>query len=193
MTNGLFIVLDGIDGSGTTTHSKLLKEWFISQGKEVILTKEPTEGKIGEIIRYFLSREALLDDPILDALLFAADRQEHQHQISQALKEGKIVISDRYLESSICYQGLKLNREFIEFINKHAIKPDITIILDLPAEVSCNRKTMSEKFERIHILKDVRTCFLKRAREMGHYIVSTSDDIRIVQEKIQDFIQSRLF
>lgn len=192
LTRGKFIVLDGIDGAGTTTHCKLLEEWLESIDKEVLLTQEPTEGKIGTLIRQYLRRDSESNDPLVDALLFAADRQEHQTLIQTALEEGKVVVSDRYLESSLCYQGLQLDGEFVLLINKHAIKPDITIILDISAEISCQRKTMTEKFEKLEILKKVRACFLERAKKENYLVVSTAENINLAQKKIQDFLSSRL-
>ncbi|MHC1590722.1 MAG: dTMP kinase, partial [Candidatus Helarchaeales archaeon] len=157
MYRGKFIVIDGIDGSGSTTHSKLLADWFSSMNYEVILTREPTDGKIGRIIRQSLQKDDKTPNPILDALLFAADRQDHQELIRNSIKTGKVIISDRYVESSFCYQGQFLDLEFIETINKDIIKPDITFILDIPVDACFQRKSMNEKYEKKQLLEKVRT------------------------------------
>ena len=132
MQKAFFIVLEGIDGSGTTTHTKLLGEFLKKKGFKVHLTREPSSSMIGKLLK-----EALLDDtipPETDALLFAADRTLHyKMEIKKKLNESFIVISDRYLESSIVYQSCQSNDisvDWIEEINKFVGYPDITIILD---------------------------------------------------------------
>jgi len=190
---GKFIVLDGIDGAGTTTHCRLLAEWFSSMNYEVLLTKEPTDGKVGKIIRQILQKKEQKTRPIFDALLFAADRQDHQDLIKSALKEGKTVISDRYLESNICYQGQYLDIEFIKMINKDIINPDVTFILDIPVEISFQRKEMNEKFEKKELLKEVRKCFLERARKKKHIIITSEGTIGETQRKIRNSLNLGLF
>ncbi len=187
MVKGIFIVIDGIDGSGTTTHSKLLADWLKTE-KLVLLTHEPSENEIGKLIR------RLLKTPLpaaVDALLFAADRVLHTEEIKNALNEGKIVISDRYLESSICYQGVELYEEWIFVLNKHAMSPDITIILDIEPEIGLKRKEdASEKFEKVGFLKRVRENFLRRAKMLRNPVINTNDKIEDVQQKIRDFVSS---
>ncbi|MHA1384014.1 MAG: dTMP kinase [Candidatus Helarchaeota archaeon] len=189
MKKGFFIVIDGIDGSGTTTHSKLLAEW-LGENYEVLITQEPSDHDIGELIRKLLKTSL---PAAVDALLFAADRAIHTEEIKKALKNGKIVISDRYLESSICYQGVELDKDWITILNKFAIRPNLTIILDINPEIGLNRKKdCSEKFEKIEFLINVRNNFLNRAKNLKYKVIDTSKSIDEVQKEIRDYVKTVL-
>lgn len=191
-----FIVLDGVDGSGSTTHSHLLKGFLESKGFNVHLTQEPSQSKIGTVLREFLKNKEI--PPTTDALLFAADRDLHYHnEIKKKLEEGHIVISDRYLESSIIYQSIqsdKISVDWIKEINKFIELPDITIILDIDPKVGLARKEDEdlEKFEDTSFLDKVRDLYLTRANQEGYYVVSSDDIIEFVQEKIQKIIIEKL-
>lgn len=192
----LFIVLDGGDGAGTTTHSHLLKGFLESKGYKVHLTQEPSKSKIGLLIREFLKNKEI--PPTTDALLFAADRDLHYHnEILNKLKEGYIVISDRYLESSIVYQSVqsdKISVDWVKEINKFVGLPDITIILDVDPKIALARKEEKdlEKFEDTVFLDKVRNLYLKRAKIENYYLISSDDIIEIVQEKIQKIVIDKL-
>ncbi len=187
MNKSFFIVIDGIDGSGTTTHCKLLLDW-LKQKRDVFLTEEPSTNEIGNLIKKFL-KTAL--PAAVDALLFAADRVLHTIEIKKALEEGKIVISDRYIESSTCYQGVELDEEWIITLNKFAIFPDLTIILDINPEIGLKRKDdTSAKFENIPFLTKVRELFLKRAKKMKYPVINTSKPIEEVQTEIRNHVKS---
>ncbi|MCD6483738.1 MAG: dTMP kinase [Candidatus Odinarchaeota archaeon] len=196
MKTGIFIVIEGIDGSGITTQSELLANWFSKKGFHVFLTSEPSEGGIGKLLRAYLKNNSI--NPAIDALLFAADRVEHTEIIKKKLEEGYVVISSRYFESSIAYQSSQgIPIEWIEEINKYAIIPDITIILDAPPEVTIERvkkrNSIShkdrEKFERIDFLHKVRTVFLSRAREFSNYhTVNATRDINAVHKEIVEIV-----
>lgn len=187
MNNGFFFVIDGIDGSGTTTHCKLLAN-YLKQKKDVFLTQEPSSNEIGKLIGKFLKTSL---PAAVDALLFAADRVLHSIEIKKALEEGKIVISDRYIESSICYQGVELDEEWICSLNKFAIVPDLTIILDIDPEIGLKRKEdTSVKFENVPFLTKVRELFLKRAKKMKYPVINTSKPIEEVQTEIKKYVNS---
>jgi dTMP kinase len=168
MPKGLFIVLEGIDGSGKSTQSKLLFDFLSKNGEQAILTKEPTDGDIGKLLKNKYLKE--VDLPFVDALLFAADREEHLKKIViPALNEGKIVISDRYYHSTLAYQqaqGLEL--KWLLELNKNFIKPDLTIIIDLEPEKAMERIEVDKdrkiedrkKFEKLEFLKKARKNFL---------------------------------
>jgi|YelNatPaOPRAMG01_1025707.scaffolds.fasta_scaffold04551_12 dTMP kinase len=168
MPKGFFIVFEGIDGSGKTTQSKLFSDFFSKKGKQVIWTKEPTDGDIGSLLSNKYLKE--VDLPIVDALLFAADREEHlKKTVIPALSQGKIVISDRYYHSTLAYQqaqGLEL--KWLLELNKNFIKPDLTIIIDLEPEIAIERIEKDKKrkiedrkkFEKLEFLKKVRKNFL---------------------------------
>ena len=187
-----FIVLDGIDGSGTTTHSNLLTGFLEHKKYKVHLTKEPTNNEIGILLRKYLKNKTI--PPSVDALLFAADRAYHYLiEIKNKLDENHVVISDRYIESSIVYQSIQSNElsmDWVKIINKFAKKPDLTIILDIDPKVSLARKNEQEfeKFEDIEFLNNVRELYLSRAKEENHIVINSDDIIEIVQEKIQEIV-----
>ncbi len=193
MRKAKFIVLEGIDGSGTTTHSNKLANWIRSKNYEVVVTVEPSDGSIGKIIRNYLLFGG--GSPAVHALLFAADRVEHTEKVIKPLiNEGVIVVSDRYVESSIVYQAAEgLNIEWIETINKFAIEPDLTIFLDVDPEIALNRKNrVKEKFENVEFLKEVRRIYLERARVKYYPVVDTNRPIEIVHEDIVRCVKSLL-
>ncbi|MFX1408279.1 MAG: dTMP kinase [Promethearchaeota archaeon] len=193
---GFFIVLDGIDGSGTTTHSQLLTGFLESKGLKVYLTQEPSNNDIGLLLRKFLKDNKI--PASTDALMFAADRDLHYRiEIKKKLDEGYIVISDRYIESSIIYQSVQsdeISIDWVKNINKFAGMPDTTIILDIEPQISLSRKNQPnrEKFENTDFLEKVRNTYLKRAKELNYFVVNTNDIIELAQEKIQNFVKSKL-
>ncbi|MHB1404113.1 MAG: dTMP kinase [Desulfitobacteriaceae bacterium] len=158
---GKFIVLEGVDGSGLSTQAGRLHAWLEQEtGSKVLLTKEPSEGPVGVLIRQALSGrvQGLGADTL--ALLFAADRVDHlTHSIIPALEKGHHVICDRYLLSSLAYQGRSLPLEWLKQINAEAIVPDLTIFISVDPVVTLKR--IAEKrfkvdlFERENILREV--------------------------------------
>ncbi len=191
-----FIVLDGGDGSGTSTHSQLLSGFLEYKGFKVHLTQEPSKSEIGKILRKFLKDKEI--PPTTDALLFAADRDLHYHnEIQKKLNEGYIVISDRYLESSIIYQSTqsdKISVEWIKLLNKFVGQPDLTIILDIDPKIALARKNEEqlEKFEELVFLEKVRNLYLTRAKQEDYFTVNSDDIIELVQEKIQKIVLDKL-
>jgi dTMP kinase len=191
-----FIVLDGGDGSGTSTHSQLLAGFLEHKGFRIHLTQEPSKSEIGKLLRKFLKNKEI--PPTTDALLFAADRDLHYHnEIKKKLDEGYIVISDRYLESSIIYQSAqsdKISVEWIKQLNKFVGKPDLTIILDVDSKIALARKNQEEleKFEDILFLDKVRNLYLDRAKQKKYYTINSDDIIESVQEKIQKIVLDKL-
>jgi dTMP kinase len=151
---GLFIVMEGIDGCGSTTHAKLLSEAIRGRGAQVVLTCEPSSGPIGTLIRQALQRRLPGPDATaprhLDwttmALLFAADRMDHlDSSIIPALRAGSVVISDRYDLSSLAYQSVTAHEgadpvPWIRTLNRQALRPDLTLVIDVPAEVAEERR-----------------------------------------------------
>ena len=149
--SGVFIAVEGVDGSGKSTQIKLLSEKLAELGYVIHTTTEPSSGKLGPILRDYLSNPN--SQHTVDALLFAADRIEHYHEeILPKLQSGAIVICDRYKLSSIIYQGLNgLSEEWIKMINSKVPDPDLTVYLDVSAEIAVNRfennRNKLEKFE----------------------------------------------
>lgn len=147
-----FIVLEGIDGSGTTTQATRLAQAIRGKGQEVLLTKEPSPGPIGLLLRQQLSATPPMDKHAL-ALLFAADRVDHiQREVLPALEAGKVVISDRYILSSLAYQSTECGRDWIQQINglctrqdyhwaptSHYLPADVTFFLRIDPEEAVRR------------------------------------------------------
>jgi dTMP kinase len=150
---GRFIVLEGIDGAGTTTQSRMLADWLRLIGRKALLTREPSDGPIGHLIRDILSGRMVVRDgqsavrsrarpldPGCVALLFAADRVDHlDAEVRPALARGVDVISDRYYHSSLAYQGQDFSQAWIRQINGLATAPDVTYLLDVPSRVGTRR------------------------------------------------------
>jgi len=153
-TAGLFIALEGGDGAGKSTQARLLAAALTEAGFDVVLTREPGGTPAAEAIRAIvLSPEYAGLDPRAEALLFAAARSEHVHRlIRPALERGAIVITDRYVDSSIAYQGVArgLGVYVIAEINLWATQdtlPDLTVLLDVDASTGLDRVTDPNRLE----------------------------------------------
>lgn len=198
MTRGLFIVLEGIDGSGTTTQAKRLAEAMRGLGRKVHPTKEPTDGKIGQVLREFLKGQHNLKHiNETMALLFAADRLVHVDQeIMPQLDAGVDVISDRYVMSSWVYQGLSLPDQWIMQLNQFAKLPDLTIVLDLGEEDAERRRVLrgeaSEIFETSDQQVRLRKRYLKLAEAQRAAIVDGTGEVEVVTERIMSIVRRRL-
>ncbi len=155
MSKGLFITFEGPDGCGKTTQIERLNNFLTSKGYEVVLTREPGGTPTSEKIRaIILDPENKEESGVTEALLFAASRAQHvAEKIKPALKEGKIILCDRFLDSSIAYQAYARGLgEDVEMINKFAIQgclPDITIFLDLDPEIGQKRQIERGKLDRM--------------------------------------------
>ena len=158
----MFIVIEGLDGSGKTTQAKLLAE-KLSRSHRTVYTAEPSRGKIGAFIRdRCLYGEKRLATTV-EALLFAADRVEHvENEVKPALAEGKLVISDRYVYSSLAYQGAGgLSLEWIKSINKYALKPDFAVFIDVSPETVLQRLNRRKSvMETLETQRKVREIYL---------------------------------
>jgi dTMP kinase len=141
----MFIVLEGLDGAGTTTQTQLLAEALRSQGRTVITTREPSDGPLGTLLRQALNGRLRLPDgspvrPETIALWFATDRTDHlASTVEPAVAAGTIVISDRYVLSSIAYQSVECDAVWVNAINRMARPADLTIFVDVPVD-ECVRR-----------------------------------------------------
>lgn len=156
MNKGLFITIEGPDGAGKSTQIPFIKRFLEEKGYKVLLTREPGGTVIGEKIRdILLDKEHKEMSDVTEALLYAASRAQHVAElIIPALKEGKIVLCDRFVDSSMVYQGKgrNLGLESIRDINDFAtigLKPDLTILLDLDPEIGLNRVKKVKEVDRL--------------------------------------------
>ncbi len=144
----MFIVIEGLDGCGKTTQAQYINDWLTGQGENVLLTAEPSTNRIGKFIREILAGTEKADPKTL-ALLFTADRSEHlAREVRPALDQGKTVVMERYVNSTIAYQAAQgVDRDWIKELNEFALKPDLTIYLDMKPEVAAERTDSGEIFE----------------------------------------------
>lgn len=161
---GVFICVEGLDGCGKTTQTKLLVERLQKRGYDAIYTAEPSRGKIGSFIKKYCLHGETRVSSIVEALLFAADRFEHvEKEVISALNEGKLVVSDRYVYSSLAYQGATgLDLGWIEKINEHAVRPDLAVFIDVEPETVIHRlKPRKSIMENLGTQRKVREVYMK--------------------------------
>ncbi len=145
-----FIVLEGLDGSGTTTQLSLVSELLASRGVPVTATCEPSHGPVGDLIREALRRQIAVRPRTL-ARLFAADREEHLSApgdgVTAWLAAGRLVLCDRYLFSSLAYQSLETDFDFVLSLNRDFPLPEILIYIDTPVAVCAERRHSRDAVE----------------------------------------------
>ncbi len=206
--SGLFITLEGLEGSGKTTQQRQVVRNLRDRGLDVILTREPGATRLGKKIR-----QLLLDPdwdemtPRAEILLFAADRAQHVEEIVKpALKKGKIVISDRYFDSNLAYQGYGrgLDIEMVRKINLWAVdylKPDLTFFLDLPVEVGLARARaqtadkLGDRLEReeLNFYQQIRAGYLELAKESERFrVIDANRKIEEVNSEILQEIEGMI-
>ncbi len=185
---GLFIAVEGTDGSGISTQTALLAQWLRGRGRAVHATKEPSGGPVGLLLRLALTQRLGLGGDVgaalrpLDeatmALLFAADRMDHlAAEVEPRLAAGVDVVCDRYILSTYAYQGTGVDGAWLRALNARARVPDLTILLDVPPAVSIARMAARgavERYEQEETLTSVRAAFHAAAsslRTQGQHIV----------------------
>ena len=206
MKKGLFISLEGIEGTGKTTQASLVNEFLHQQGYDSIITEEPGGTFIGSRIRdILLSVQHTEMDPVTELLLYFADRAQHIRELIQpALEARKIVITDRFTDSTLAYQGYGrgIDIDFIieiDRISTSCMRPDITLLLDLDAEEGLRRNKRINKEDRLELEdvafhKKVRAGYLELAtREPDRIkLIEATEDIGNIQRKIQKIITDLL-
>ena len=201
---GLFIALEGGEGAGKTTQARMLSIWLREQGFDVVTTREPGATKVGMRLRALLLDTAHAGmSPRAEALMYAADRAEHvAAEISPALERGAVVITDRYTDSSLAYQGAGrgLHSEEIAWLSHWAtdgLTPDLTILLDLPPQAGLGRRASSAdrlEAEPSEFHERVRAGFLALARnDPGRYLVldatrPAAELTAVIQERVRDML-----
>ena len=204
---GKYYAFEGIDGSGKSTQATLLEEYFKSQGKEVLRTKEPTDGVVGQLIRKVLNKEITLPAISLQ-YLFCADRAAHlQDVVIPALKEGKIVISDRSLWSAIAYgivdQGVPQEEKEHLLVSQNVMSmyggfliPDQTILLDLPFEEAKERIDLRGEqvsiYDKSEKLKKIREEYIFLAKKFPEVFTIVQGDHGHSPQQIHDFVLASL-
>jgi dTMP kinase len=202
---GKFITLEGSEGSGKTTAARHLGEWLRSRGEPVLVTREPGGTPLGdEVRRLVLHLRDVSDDldPRADALLYAASRAQHTARvIKPALERGQHVISARYLDSSLAYQGAGYGNDPAELRQLQAfatygLLPDLTILIDVPVEIGLGRKRPGEwnRFEDtqgVAFFETVRQAYLDlAAAEPARFrVVDGSGSVDATDERIRAAVE----
>lgn len=186
----MYICLEGIDGSGKSTQMEMLEKWLEDIGQKVLTVREPTESDVGFLLRNMLASKRATEDSFQRtlALLFAADRTILMEDIREAETQGKVVISDRCYYSSMVYQN---DKEWISQINRHAKRPDITILLDLDVETALERWDGKDHFENKDFLEKVKEKYLKLAEIEGFYVVNANNGINKIHEDIKRLLSPK--
>jgi dTMP kinase len=187
MTRGWFITLEGIEGSGKTTQAAILADALRSCGNQVMVTREPGGTRAGEFIREIFLDSSISLKPTAELLLVLADRAQHvREKLLPALEAGQIVISDRYSDSTIAYQGYGrgLDPKLVRDLNRLAsdgIIPDLTIVLDCPPEIGLARtKARAESAVRVRDrFEGEQLEFHRRVRD-GFRVMARDDRSRVV-------------
>jgi len=189
--SGLFITFEGGDGTGKSTQVRLLTEWLAEQGRAVVTTREPGGTEVGTALRDIVLHHRGEVDPRAEALLYAADRAQHIGTLVRpALERGDVVVQDRYIDSSVAYQGAGrvLDAAEIKRISLWAtgdLVPDLTVLLDLPGDVARARLAKEQKtFDRLENEHDdfherVRAGFLQLAADEPNrfFVVDATQEI----------------
>ncbi|QBX55078.1 dTMP kinase [Nocardioides seonyuensis] len=178
---GLFVCFEGGEGAGKSTQSRLLAEWLEQQGLTVLLTFEPGDTGVGKELRRIVLDPATGElSARTEALIYAADKAEHvDHVVLPALARGEVVITDRYVDSALAYQGAGRTLEVseVEQVNRWAtgdLRPHVTVVLDLEPQAGLGRFTERDRIEgqSLEFHQRVRQGFLRLAgADPDHYLV----------------------
>lgn len=192
---GLFIVIEGIDGTGKSTQVRRLGDWFTARGREVVLGREPTDGPWGQKLRESATTGRLTLADELD--YFLNDRRQHvEEKISPALAAGKVVILDRYYFSTMAYQGARgMDPQEIRRLNEaFAPRPDLLLILDLDVDQAHqrigHRGDSTNEFEKRDSLMRCRETFLSLAGEPFVRVIDSSGSLDEVSGRILDAVRN---
>jgi dTMP kinase len=198
----MFITFEGVEGSGKTTQTGLLKDFLLERGYKVTLTREPGWGAVGKLIRRMLLEERDLElDPLAELCLFCADRAQHVRDfIRPKLEQGEIVICDRFNDSTLVYQGYgrKLDIDLVKRLAKSSalgLEPQLTILLNLPVRLGLSRlkkrtgKTKMDE-EPVEFHESIRQAYVFIAqKEPGRIrVVNAAGDIKEIQEEIRSIV-----
>jgi dTMP kinase len=185
-------VLEGLDGAGTTTQARRLVDALTARGVRVHLTREPSDGPIGRLIREMLVGGHAIEGGTAISqgtfgLLFAADRLDHlQREVEPQLASGALVVSDRWYHSSLAYQGTGADRDWIATLNARALQPDLTIFLNVRPEIAAQRRVAAgraqELFETMNMQLEVDAGYKATISELR----ATGERIEIVDGELPE-------
>ena len=179
----MFVSFEGADGSGKSTQAELLRVWLVAEGRDVVLTREPGGTELGEAVRALV-----LNGPVMgawaEATLFAASRAEHVEEVIRpALDRGAVVLCDRYIDSSLAYQGIArgLGLEEILQLNiavTHGLMPDVTFLLLLDPETAASRWSRADRLESegLEFQRGVDAAYRSLAERFPERIVAVDAD-----------------
>ena len=198
----MFITFEGAEGGGKTTQAKLLKEYLEANGKKVVLTREPGGTELAEKLRSILLNDKEIKDSVTELLIVTAGRRDHlENFIKPHLKEGFIVICDRFIDSSFAYQGFGKGLDFTTIQTIHQIalgdfKPDITILIDIESEMAIERIKKGRAgnnhydYKGLEFHKKIRNGFLKLAEsnQDRFYVINGNEDIDVIHKKVLSYI-----
>jgi len=194
----MFIAFEGLDGSGSSTQSRLLAERLEKNGKPSLLTKEPTsDSPIGKLIREILQHKWSASPEGLQ-LLFSADRAEHlKNEIEPALEGGQVVITDRYLFSTLAYGGMNVDMEWLKTLSKNFRLPDITFLFKLAPEECINRiagrGSDYELFEKAEKLAKIWENYEKIAEDFANiHVIDATKAIEEISEEIWEVVSEQV-
>ncbi len=198
----MFITFEGIDGVGKSTQLDLLEVWLKEHGHEVLRTMEPGGTELGQEIRHLLLHRKGDVAPRSEALLYAADRAHHvATKIRPALDAGIVVLSDRYFDSSVAYQGAarELSVSEVQEISLWAVgglEPDLTFLLDLPAEEALARRddtgTAPDRLEseKVDFFARARTQYLELATQPRFEVIDASKNVDEIHKAVIARVQA---
>jgi len=195
MTRGKFIVFEGIDGSGKSSHAVLLKERLEKEGHKVFLTQEPSEGEAGVLLRRCLTGKAELPEQAI-AGLFMTDRIDHilnpSFGVISHLEKGETVICDRYYFSSFAYNSMYAPLSWVIEINAMArklLRPDLTVFLDVDPEKSLSRiacRGATERYEKLELLKKVRENYFAAFAALPDEKVAVVNNMQSIEDAAEE-------
>ena len=202
---GKFVVLEGIDGAGTTTQAARLADRLRGMRIMVRVTREPSDGPVGTLVRQILTGRVVVPGGrspgwATMALLFAADRMDHvESEIAPFVASGGVMVSDRYDASSLAYQsvssGLNAKQaiEWIRSLNRYVARPDLTIVLDLPPEVAAERRTKRGDAAQLYDQNEMQRELAAFYKNLGKHMpgdriaaVDATGTVEQVQDRIWD-------
>jgi len=198
MKKGLFIIFEGIDGCGKSTQTLQTKEWLEMNGYQCVITQEPTESEIGQLIRKSIRGDTCEFSSLTQILLFSADRMQHVDWIKSQIDQGICVLCDRFIDSTYAYQVETQEQKriyaIIEEVVLEMVKPSITFYLDLPVINAISRiksRNTNDCYEKKEFLEIVSTRY---AKKIGMYpdrytVISSMKSVEIVFNQIKKMIK----